>query len=203
MRYLIVILWLGVFTCSACANSNSKKSAVNTEALSAKVKSGEFGAVSSLWIERKGEVLYYEHFRDTNKDSLHNMRSASKTVSGMLLGAAIDDGLIENVDVKAASFFGDLQPFENPSPRKSAITLKDLLTMSSPLECDDFNNFSRGHEERMYIVEDWSSFYWNLPMLIKVAEARDTSDLMATAVKGKDAGKRYIAIASEILAGDT
>lgn len=43
----------------------------------------------------------------------------------------------------------------------------------------------------------------NLPMLIKVAEARDSFDLAATAVKGKDAGRRYIAIASEILAGDT
>ncbi len=43
----------------------------------------------------------------------------------------------------------------------------------------------------------------NLPMLIKVAEARSEADLATTATKGKDAGQRYIAIASEILAGDT
>lgn len=43
----------------------------------------------------------------------------------------------------------------------------------------------------------------NLPMLIKVAEARMSSGLAETATKGKDAGRRYIAIASEILAGDT
>ena len=43
----------------------------------------------------------------------------------------------------------------------------------------------------------------NLPMMIKVAEARDIHSLAETAVKGKDAGKRYIAIASEILAGET
>lgn len=43
----------------------------------------------------------------------------------------------------------------------------------------------------------------NLPMMIKVAEARIDTDLAATAAKGKDAGQRYIAIASEILAGDT
>lgn len=43
----------------------------------------------------------------------------------------------------------------------------------------------------------------NLPMLIKVAEARADSDLGATALKGKEAGRRYIAIASEILAGET
>lgn len=43
----------------------------------------------------------------------------------------------------------------------------------------------------------------NLPMMIKVAEARLDADLATTAAKGKDAGQRYIAIASEILAGET
>lgn len=43
----------------------------------------------------------------------------------------------------------------------------------------------------------------NLPMLIKVAEARVSADLATVAQKGKDAGRRYIAVASEILAGDT
>lgn len=43
----------------------------------------------------------------------------------------------------------------------------------------------------------------NLPMLIKLAEARCTCNLSEAATKAKEAGRRYIAIASEILAGDT
>ncbi len=42
----------------------------------------------------------------------------------------------------------------------------------------------------------------NLPMLIKLAEARRDASLADVAVKGKDAGQRYIAIASRILAGE-
>lgn len=42
----------------------------------------------------------------------------------------------------------------------------------------------------------------NLPMLIKLAEARRTAGLNEAAEKAKDAGQRYIAIASQILAGD-
>lgn len=43
----------------------------------------------------------------------------------------------------------------------------------------------------------------NLPMLIKLAEARKTATLEEASEKAKDAGQRYIAIASKILAGET
>jgi len=42
----------------------------------------------------------------------------------------------------------------------------------------------------------------NLPMLIKLAEARRSDDLDGVAVIAMEAGRRYIAIASKILAGD-
>lgn len=159
---VILAIWLG--TSPAMAQPSLEIGQEASEAISARVKAGEYGAVSSLWIEQNGEVLFYEHYRDTDESSYHNMRSVGKTVTGMLLGAALDDGLVSGTDLHASNFFDELKPFAHPDPRKNAMTLEHLLTMSGSLECDDFNSFSRGNEERMYVVEDWSSFFWNLPV---------------------------------------
>ena len=42
----------------------------------------------------------------------------------------------------------------------------------------------------------------NLPMLIKLASARQNGDLVDAVTSAREAGRKYISVASEVLAGD-
>lgn len=127
------------------------------------IRVGSFQEISSVLIAHKGEIVFEAYYNGHDATSKHNTRSATKTVTSMLIGSLIDTGQLPSEKVAAAPYAMP-EAVYYPDPRKATITIADLLTMSSILECDDWNTFSRGNEERMYLLEDWNRFYWDLPL---------------------------------------
>ncbi|MBI3716628.1 MAG: serine hydrolase [Betaproteobacteria bacterium] len=124
----------------------------------------KFEAITSVSIARGGKLVYEKYFDADGSEGLRNTRSATKTVAGMLTGIAIADGRVKGVSDALLDYLPAYQKFGVAEPRKARITFEDVLTMSGPLECNDWEDWSRGNEERMYLLEDWVGFFWELPI---------------------------------------
>jgi CubicO group peptidase (beta-lactamase class C family) len=132
--------------------------------MEAAIRAGEFKKIGSVLIARHGKLAYESYF-DTDVSTLRDTRSATKSITDALIGIAISEKKLSGVDARILQLLPEhARKLQNPDPRKEKITVEDFLTMSSALECDDWNDASRGNEERMYVVEDWAQFILDLPI---------------------------------------
>ncbi|SEO32912.1 CubicO group peptidase, beta-lactamase class C family [Luteibacter sp. UNC138MFCol5.1] len=128
-----------------------------------KVADGTYKKITSLVVADHGRLVFERYFNGGSPELLNDVRSATKSVTAMLVGAAIQRGAIRDVKAPVYAFFPEVR-LAHPDARKATITLEDLLTMSSIWECDDENPFSSGNEERMYVTERWLDFALDLPI---------------------------------------
>ncbi len=133
-------------------------------AVEAKVRAGEFQRITSLLVWQQGKPVHEAYFDEGGAEALRNTRSVTKTVASLLVGAALADGHLKSVQQAVLPLLPAQRRWAQGEPRKARIHFEDLLTMSGPLECDDWNERSRGNEDSMYLIEDWLGFFWQLPM---------------------------------------
>lgn len=129
--------------------------------------------IHGILIARHGKLVLEEYFHGFSRDMLHNTRSASKSVTATLVGAAMQAGAPLKLSspvyqmMNGGTFPPDLEP------QKRMMTLENLLTMSSGFFCDDNNPDAPGRENHMWQQteeRDFYRFYMKLPMDRKPGE---------------------------------
>ncbi|NAS30772.1 serine hydrolase [Flavobacteriaceae bacterium R38] len=112
----------------------------------------------SVLITKKNKLVFEAYFDGFNANIPHDLRSASKSISSAIIGIAIDDKIIESVDEKLYDFIPENYQYTKDS-LKSAIKIKDLLTMSSGLDVnnlaseENYQNSSRSKSWLQTVLE--------------------------------------------------
>lgn len=128
------------------------------------VAKGSVEVPDSVLIARNGRLVYERYWNGFDREDAHDLRSATKSVTSLLVGMAHERGVLPDLDAPVLPLLPDLAPVRNPDPRKSRLTLRHLLEMRTGLACDDWDARSPGNEEKMYDTDDWARFVVDLPM---------------------------------------
>lgn len=126
--------------------------------LEAQIGAGDLGKIRAVAAEQHGKLVYRERFGGGKLGDRVDIKSAGKSITALAVGAAVADGALSDIDVKVWPYLG--------APRGvpwNDITVRDLLTMSSALDCNDWERRSPGQEEKMYRQRDWREFALALP----------------------------------------
>lgn len=94
-----------------------------------------YPTIHSLLIIRNGKLVAEAYCRDKNERNLyHNIQSATKSITSLLIGIAIDQGLIDSVNTPLYNFIPE---YFDRDIRKRDITLHHILTMETGLDFDN------------------------------------------------------------------
>lgn len=129
-----------------------------------KIVDGTYPNVHSVLIIKDGRLVFEEYFYEYDRNILHELRSATKSIVSALTGIAIEKGFIRSKNENVLSYFPEYH-FNNNSNEKSKITIEHLLTNQSGLDCDITDPKSEGNETVMSNSDDWVKFTLDLPMI--------------------------------------
>ena len=112
--------------------------------------------VHSILVIKDNKLVFEEYFsgedldltnnqldfvhKDFDLNTLHCQASASKSITSILLGITIDQGLVQGVQQKMFSFFPEYSDLNDTE--KGKITLDHMLTMSSGIPWDESYPYS-------------------------------------------------------------
>jgi CubicO group peptidase (beta-lactamase class C family) len=143
--------------------------------------------IHAVLAARRGKLVFERYFRGSDEvpgrfygsrvenitfdaDTLHNVKSVSKSVASLAVGIAVDRGLIGSVNDPIFSFFPELSDLR--SPEKERIQLSHALTMSMGLEWVEATPATgdNNDEVRMHVAPDPCRYVLGLPVKAPVGQ---------------------------------
>ena len=158
-------------------------------------------AIYSVLVIRNGYLVLDAYSYPYDSDDKSNIHSCTKSVSSALVGIGIDKGYIKDVNQPVLDFFPK-RVAKNLDADKKSMTLENLLTMTSGLECRDSGLHDWRGLRQMKSSADWVQFIIDLPM-VDVPGTRfeycNGASFLLSAILQKQTGMNTLSFANKYL----
>jgi CubicO group peptidase (beta-lactamase class C family) len=114
----------------------------------------------AVLVIQNNKILYEEYWEGYDENSISNSFSASKAIVSLLVGIALDEGKIKDIDQHVGEF---LPEFNKGS--KKVLTIRHLLTMSSGLNWQETYSTPFSTTAEAYYGSDIESLINNLEVI--------------------------------------
>lgn len=173
MKSYLTLIVLNTFLCCSCLGQNLETSSISLEEagfhrdsienLINDIYNTPHKDFRAMLVIKDDQIVLERYFNTFWRKTVHDIRSAGKSITALLLGIAIKEGLIDNLDQSLYSLFSEQKnPKINEDYKK--ITLRHVLDMSSGLDADSDNPESPGQAGNWMGKDDWKEYLLNVPL---------------------------------------
>ena len=155
--------------------------------------------VRSLIIIRNDHVILELYVHPYTRDTVHNVKSVSKSILSALVGIALREEVLEGTNQTVREFFPDYFP-EEAADSRNKITLLNLLTMTSGLDLDE----NGPKMQAVFASDDWIRTTFEADMAAEPGERFVYSTPLTHTMVGiltEASGKSVLELATEHLFG--
>jgi CubicO group peptidase (beta-lactamase class C family) len=198
LEMLLLVLLLIIF--NGCKQNSINPPEVDNQKLNeAFTQAASFSKLQSLVVARNGVIIKEQYFGTGGANTPSDVRSVTKSVTSLLIGIAIDKGFLQSVDQPIGQFIKPL--VDTLSADKAAITIRDLLTMSSGFTWNELDNVNE-YNYWFYSAPNQVQYLINRALVAKPGQVFDYNSAAvhllsviltrATNMKTKDFAQKYL-----------
>lgn len=114
-------------------------------------EAAELETLYGLLVIKNGYLVAEKYLNEGSIDQLSGRQSATKSFTSALVGIALDQGCLQNVDQKMMDFFPEFDD-EIQDPRKEQITIRHLLQMRGGYPDEEMTS---PYFEIMFFQDNW------------------------------------------------
>ena len=179
MRQALHVFYSLVATLLILMHAAMAKDSNMEEKLNTAFAAGQLSGLHSVLVIHKGSIIAENHYRgddqrwgeslgdvEHNKDSLHDLRSVTKSVTGLLYGIALSEGIVPGLDESLLHQFPAYADLAS-DPQRSKILVRHALSMKMGTEWNEDLPYSdpRNSEIAMEQAADRYRFALDRPMV--------------------------------------